>query len=78
MKVMTSGSSTFSIVDPILWNASHVDIQKTQTILTFRKLLKSHVFSRLSCIDDELDLAWIMTLDHTEELCAAELGPPMI
>ena len=39
-----TGSRAFSICGPALWNALSVPIRKAKTILTFRKLLKSHLF----------------------------------
>ena len=39
-----TGSRVFSISGPALWNALHVPIRNAKTILTFRKLLKSHLF----------------------------------
>ena len=39
-----TGSRAFSISGPALWKALHVPIRKAKTILTFRKLLKSHQF----------------------------------
>ena len=39
-----TGSRAFSISGPALWNALPVPIRNTETILTFRKLLKSHLF----------------------------------
>ena len=39
-----TGSRTFSISGPALWNALPVPIRNAKTILTFRKLLKSHLF----------------------------------
>ena len=39
-----TGSRVFSISGPALWNALPVPIRDAKTILTFRKLLKSHLF----------------------------------
>ena len=39
-----AGSRAFSISGPALWNALPVPIRNAKTILTFRKLLKSHPF----------------------------------
>ena len=39
-----TGSRAFSISGPVLWNALPVPIRNAKTILTFRKLLKSHLF----------------------------------
>ena len=39
-----TGSRAFSISGPALWNALSVPIRNAKTILTFRKLLKSHLF----------------------------------
>ena len=39
-----TGSRTFSIFGPALWNALPVPIRNAKTILTSRKLLKSHLF----------------------------------
>ena len=39
-----TGSRAFSISGPALWNALPVQIRNAKTILTFRKLLKSHLF----------------------------------
>ena len=39
-----TGSKAFSISGPALWNALPVPICDAKTILTFRKLLKSHLF----------------------------------
>ena len=39
-----TGSGAFSISGPALWNALPVPIRNAKTILTFRKLLKSHLF----------------------------------
>ena len=39
-----TGSRAFSISGPALWNALPVPIRNAETILTFRKLLKSHLF----------------------------------
>ena len=39
-----TGSRAFSISGPSLWNALPVPIRNAKTILTFRKLLKSHLF----------------------------------
>ena len=39
-----TGSRAFSISGPALWNALPVPIRNSKTILTFRKLLKSHLF----------------------------------
>ena len=39
-----TGSRAFSISGPALWNALPVPIRNVETILTFRKLLKSHLF----------------------------------
>ena len=41
-----TGSRTFSISGPALWNALPVPIRNAKTILTFRKLLKSHLFDQ--------------------------------
>ena len=57
-------------------------IRNAKTILTFRKLLKSHPFdltfppspSAARLPVDEPALASIMTHDHTKDLCASELG----
>ena len=43
MKTKT-GSRAFSISGPALWTALPVPIRNAKTILTFRKLLKSHLF----------------------------------
>ena len=42
IKIKT-GSRAFSISGPALWNALPVLIRNAETILTFRKLLKSHL-----------------------------------
>ena len=39
-----TGSRAFSKSGPALWNALSVPIRNAKTILTFRKLLKSHLF----------------------------------
>ena len=39
-----TGSRAFSISGPALWNALPVPVRNAETILTFRKLLKSHLF----------------------------------
>ena len=39
-----TGSRVFSISGPALWNTLPVPIRNAKTILTFRKLLKSHLF----------------------------------
>ena len=39
-----TGSRAFSISGPALWNTLPVPIRNAKTILTFRKLLKSHLF----------------------------------
>ena len=39
-----TGSRAFSISGPALWNALPVPIRNAKTILTVRKLLKSHLF----------------------------------
>ena len=39
-----TGSRVFSISGPALWNALPVPIRNAKTILTFRKLLKPHLF----------------------------------
>ena len=39
-----TGSRAFSISGPALWNALPVPIRNAKTILTFWKLLKSHLF----------------------------------
>ena len=39
-----TGSRAFTISGPALWNALPVPIRNAKTILTFRKLLKSHLF----------------------------------
>ena len=39
-----TGSRAFSISGPTLWNALPVPIRSAKTILTFQKLLKSHLF----------------------------------
>ena len=39
-----TGSRAFSISGPVLWNALPVPIRNAKTILTFRKLLKTHLF----------------------------------
>ena len=39
-----TGSRAFSISGPALWNALPVPIRNAKTILTFRKLLKFHLF----------------------------------
>ena len=39
-----TGSRAFSISGPALWNALPVPIRNAKTILTFRELLKSHLF----------------------------------
>ena len=55
-------------------------IRNAETILTFRKLLKSHLFdlafppSAAQLSVDEPALASIMTHDHAKDLCASELG----
>ena len=43
IKIRT-GSRAFSISGPALWNALPVSVRNAKTILTFRKLLKSHQF----------------------------------
>ena len=72
-----------SLCGPALWNALPVPIRNAETILTFRKLLKSLLFERLShpsssaarLLVDEPALVSIMTYDHAKDLCASELGP---
>ena len=45
-RIMTkTGSRAFSLSGPALWNALPVPICVAKTILTFRKLLKSHLFA---------------------------------
>ena len=39
-----TGSRALSISGPALWNALPVPVRHAETILTFRKLLKSHLF----------------------------------
>ena len=39
-----TGSRAVSISGPALWNALPVPIRNAKTILTFRELLKSHLF----------------------------------
>ena len=39
-----AGSRALSISGPAIWNALPVPIRNVKTILTFRKLLKSHLF----------------------------------
>ena len=39
-----TGSRAFSISSPALWNTLPVPIRNAETILTFRKLHKSHLF----------------------------------
>ena len=78
-----TGSIIFSISGPALWNALPVQIRNVKNFLTFRKLLKSHLFdltfhpsllaARLPV--DEPALTSIMTYDHAKDLCASELGP---
>ena len=46
---------------PALWNALPVPIRKAQTILTFRKLLKSHLF----------DFSSVGSLRDREVACSA-------
>ena len=78
-----TGSRAFSISGPALCNALPVPIRNGKTILTFRKLLKSHLFdlSFSPCPSaarppvDEPALASIMTHDHAKDLCASELDP---
>ena len=74
-----TGSKASSISGPALWNALPVPIRNAETILTFRKLLKSHLFhpshSAARLLVDEPALASIMTHDHAKDLCASELGP---
>ena len=41
---MKTGSRAFFISGPALWNALPVPIRNAKTILTFRKLHKSHLF----------------------------------
>ena len=41
---MKTGSRAFPISGPALWNALPVPIRNAKTILTFRKLHKSHLF----------------------------------
>ena len=77
-----TGSRAFSISGPALSNALPVPIRNAKTILTFRKLHKSHLFdlafhpiplaARLPV--DEPVLASIMTHDHAKDVCAFELG----
>ena len=40
-----TGSRAFSMSGPALWNALPVPIRNAKTILTFQKLLKSHLFN---------------------------------
>ena len=75
-----TGARAFFISDPALWNALPAPIRNAKTILTFRKLLKSHLFDLafppypLSSHVDEPALASIMTHDHAKDVCASELG----
>ena len=41
-------SRAFSISGPALWNKVYVPVHNAETILTFRKLLKSHIFDQAS------------------------------
>ena len=70
-------------IRPCLWNELPVLIRNAQTILTFRKLLKSYLFfptlshpssSAVWLIVNELCFG--MKYDHAK--CASELGPLMI
>ena len=78
-------SRAFSMSGPALWNALPVPVRNAETILTFRKLFKSHLFnlafppySSSSVIRlpvDEPNFASTTTQDHAQDLCASELGP---
>ena len=80
-----SGSRTFSMSGPALWNALLVPwIRNVEKNSTFRKLLKSDLFdlafppyssSVVLFPVDEPALASTMTHDHSEDLCASEPGP---
>ena len=65
-----TGSRASSISGPAIWNALPVPMRNAKTILTLRKLLKSHLFIWLF-----YRMASIMTHDHAKDLCASELGP---
>ena len=77
-----TGSRALSISGPALWNALPVPMRNAKTILTFRKLLNSHLFdlafppspSAARLPVDKPALASIMTYDHAKDLCASELG----
>ena len=78
-----TGSRALSIADPALWNALPMSIRNAQTVLAFRKLLKSHLFGvwlsrpSSSVAQHPVDvpaLSWIMTHDHAKDLCASALG----
>ena len=83
MKIKT-GSRVFSIFGSALWNALLVPMRYAHTILTFGKILKSHLHyliwlshpssSVAQLPVDEPALASIMTHDHANDLCASELG----
>ena len=74
-----TGSIALSIDGPALWNAMPVPIRNALTILTFRKLVKSHQFdliwlshpsfsvARLPV--EEPAFAWIMTHDYAIKIC---------
>ena len=76
-------SRAFFISGPALWTAPLMPIRNAETILTFRKLLKYHLFdlavhlsasaSRIPV--EEPALASNMTCNHAKNLCASELGP---
>ena len=69
--------------DSALWNSLSVPIRDAQTNLTFRKLLKSHLFDLASPPEllgvpvDEPVLPWIMTHVYAKNLYSYELSPLM-
>ena len=83
-RIMTkTGSRTFSISGPALWNALPLPIRNAKTILhsgnylnlTYLTWLFHPSTSAARLPVDEPALASIMTNDHAKDLCASELGP---
>ena len=79
-----TGSRAFSISGPALWSAQPVPVRNAETILTFRKLLKFHLFdmvfspyssSVVRLPVDKPALASTTTHDHAKDVCSSELGP---
>jgi len=61
-RLSTVGSQAFPVAGPLTWNDLPEDVTSAESLTTFRRLLKTHLFKK-SFPDYLLDINWLCPVD---------------